>query len=168
MIETQSALATEDVRPCGLAVTAGCARPRAHFVRMFKPRFAALVEAGTKTQTVRPTPKRMPQPGDTISLRMWCGKPYRSKQRELRWATVLFVAKIKLDCFDMWFDGVRASDAKQEAFAIADGFSSAHEMRDWFDNEHGLPFEGIVILWHNVPALAQGGGEKTPTKESNL
>jgi uncharacterized protein YqfB (UPF0267 family) len=116
---------------------------------MFKPRFAALVEAGTKTQTVRPTPARMPKAGDKLSLRMWTGKPYRSKQRELRAATVLYVAKIKLDCFDMWFDGVRASEAKQEAFALADGFSTAHEMLDWFENEHGLPFEGVVILWQN-------------------
>jgi hypothetical protein len=119
---------------------------RAHFVRMFKPRFAALVEAGTKTQTVRPTPKRMPRAGDTISLRAWTGAPYRSKQRVLREATVLHVVAIKLDCFDMWFDGVRASEAKQEAFAIADGFSTAHEMRDWFENEHGLPFDGMSFF----------------------
>lgn len=121
--------------------------PPKSFVRMFKPRFAALVEAGTKTQTVRPTPARMPKPGDKLSLRMWTGKPYRSKQRVLREATVLYIAKIKLDCFDMWFDGVRASEAKQEAFARADGFSTAHELLDWFENEHGLPFEGVVIVW---------------------
>ena len=126
------------------------------FVRMFKPRFAALVEAGTKTQTVRPTPARMPKAGDKLSLRMWTGKPYRSKQRVLREATVLHVVRIKLDCFDMWFDGVRASEAKQEAFAIADGFSSAYEMLDWFDNEHGLPFEGVVILWQNVKDETRG------------
>lgn len=122
----------------------------ARFVRMFKPRFAARVEAGTKTQTVRPTPARMPKAGDKLSLRMWTGKPYRSKQREVRAATVLHVARIKLDGLAMWFDGVRASEAKQEAFAIADGFSTAHEMRDWFENEHGLPFEGIVIVWQNA------------------
>lgn len=114
---------------------------------MFKPRFAALVESGAKKQTVRPTPARMPKSGDRISLRMWTGKPYRSKQREIIASTVLYVAKIKLDVFDMWFDGVLASEAKQEAFAIADGFSSANEMLDWFENEHGLPFEGVVIVW---------------------
>jgi hypothetical protein len=127
----------------------GLVLPPKSFVRMFKPRFAALVESGAKTQTVRPTPARMPRAGDKLSLRMWTGKPYRSKQRELRSATVLYVAKIKLDCFDMWFDGVRASEAKQEAFARADGFSTADEMLDWFENEHGLPFEGVVILWQN-------------------
>lgn len=114
---------------------------------MFKPRFASLVEAGKKLQTVRPTPKRMPNHGDTLSLRMWIGKPYRSKQRVLREVTVLSVNRIKLDVTDIWFDDVRASEAKQEAFAQADGFTDRDEMLDWFCNEHGLPFEGIVILW---------------------
>ena len=39
------------------------------FVRMFKPQFAGLVERGENLQTVRPIPKRMPKPGDKISLR---------------------------------------------------------------------------------------------------
>lgn len=34
------------------------------FVRLFHPRFAGLVESGAKLQTVRPSPKRMPKPGD--------------------------------------------------------------------------------------------------------
>lgn len=54
----------------------------ASFVRMFKPHFALLVESGAKAQTVRPTPKRMPKPGDRISLRCWSGAPYRSKHNE--------------------------------------------------------------------------------------
>lgn len=49
-----------------------------NYVRMFKPQFAPLVESGKKLQTVRPTPKRMPKPGDKISLREWTGLPYRS------------------------------------------------------------------------------------------
>lgn len=147
-MKTSNQLSEDSGRTTGLAVTALVLPPKS-FVRMFKPRFAALVEAGTKTQTVRPTPARMPKAGDKLSLRMWTGKPYRSKQRELRAATVLHVAKIKLDGLNMWFDGVLASDHKQRVFAIADGFSSAGEMRDWFENEHGLPFEGVVILWQN-------------------
>ena len=148
-MENQTLLANEDGRSSGLAVPPGSAS--ASFVRMFKPRFAALVEAGTKTQTVRPTPARMPKAGDKLSLRTWTGKPYRSKQRVLREATVLYVARIKLDVFDMWFDGALASEAEQEAFAVADGFSCANEMLDWFENEHGLPFEGVVIVWQNIP-----------------
>lgn len=67
-----------------------------HFVRLFQPRFAALVESGAKCQTVRPVPKRMPRPGDTLSLRCWVGAPYRSKQRVLREAVVERVLPISI------------------------------------------------------------------------
>ena len=40
-------------------------------VRMFKPQFAPLVKAGTKRQTIRPVPKRLPQPGYLESWREW-------------------------------------------------------------------------------------------------
>jgi hypothetical protein len=157
MTAVEQTLATEDVRPCGLAVTAGCARPRAHFVRMFKPRFAALVEAGTKTQTVRPTPKRMPRVGDTISLRVWTGAPYRSKQRVLREAVIEKVERIVIGahgalpvCVIPMSDDVLNYWPNAETFAQRDGFASWPEMREWFEAEHGLPFEGIVIFWHNT------------------
>ena len=50
---------------------------------MFNPRFAKLVKAGNKLQKIRPLPKRSPRSGDTLSLRLCVGKPYRSKQRAL-------------------------------------------------------------------------------------
>lgn len=144
--------AKKDGRQCGLAVTDGCARSRAHFVRMFKPRFAVLVEAGTKTQTVRPTPKRMPRVGDTISLRCWMGAPYRSKQRALREAVIREVRDILISdegiCMYDQRDGAGWAPG-EHGFAKADGFASWPEMREWFRATHGLPFKGIVIFWHN-------------------
>lgn len=126
-----------------------------HFVRLFKPRFAALVESGAKLQTVRPTPMRMPRPGDTISLRTWTGKPYRSKMRVLRESVVTVVAPVHINEFGISHVGPIKSYAPQtgelkagyEAFARADGFKDFAEMRDWFLAEHGLPFTGIVIFW---------------------
>jgi hypothetical protein len=52
-------------------------------VYMFQDRFSELVRDGSKRQTIR---KGLPRckPGDTMSLRRWTGKPYRSKQEELR------------------------------------------------------------------------------------
>jgi hypothetical protein len=115
-------------------------------VRMFKPQFAPLVAAGTKCQTVRPTPKRMPKAGDRISLRMWTGKPYRSKQRVLREATISEVAMV-----DITETGIAVNSyaAPCDDFAVADGFRNFFELRDWFKATHGLPFEGVVIKWHN-------------------
>lgn len=148
-------LANEDVRPSGFAVPPGCARPRAHFVRLFKPRFAALVEAGEKWQTVRPTPKRMPRAGDTISLRCWTGAPYRSKQRVLREAVIHEVRDILISdegvCMYDQRDGAGWAPG-EHGFAKADGFASWPEMLEWFRETHGLPFEGIVLFWHNTAA----------------
>lgn len=121
------------------------------FVRMFKPQFATLVDAGTKLQTVRPTPKRIPQAGDRISLRAWTGKPYRSKHRVLREARIVAVRKVRFAGY--FFDGgprdARGEGISLDAFAQADGFACWRELVKWFESTHGLPFEGIVIHWSN-------------------
>lgn len=114
-------------------------------VRMFKPQFAQLVEAGTKCQTVRPTPKRLPRAGDSISLRAWRGKAYRSKQRVLREAVISEVAMV-----DITETGIAVNSyaVPCDDFARADGFQNFVELRDWFKDTHDLPFEGILIRWN--------------------
>ena len=115
-------------------------------VKLFKPQFSPLVESGLKLQTVRPTPKRMPKPGDRISLREWTGAPYRSKQRVLREAKIVSIQPIRMD---LWIsiNGEVLTVRRAEAFARADGFASLYEMTCWFEDTHGLPFEGVVIKW---------------------
>ena len=120
------------------------------FVRMFKPRFAALVESGVKCQTIRPKPKRMPMAGDRISLRAWIGKPYRSKQKILCQAVITdvqpcFISRSGIIVGEKWtefFD--------MNSIAVADGFRDAHEMRSWFEETHGLPFNGILIKFQRL------------------
>jgi hypothetical protein len=119
---------------------------------MFKPQFAPLVEQGTKLQTMRPTPKRMPQPGDQISLRAWTGKPYRSKQRELRSATITRVSTVRIEhdriaINDVPFGNWNLGAEWMRDFARADGFDSWESLAAWFDHEHGLPFDGVLIQW---------------------
>jgi hypothetical protein len=119
-----------------------------NFVRMFKPQFADAVENGTKLQTVRPRPKRMPKPGDTISCRCWTEKPYRSKHRILKTTVVTQVSDIELTSMHrIKLAGLILNFEDAIAFAKADGFPSPGAMFEWFDNTHGLPFEGIVIIW---------------------
>lgn len=125
------------------------------FVRMFKPQFAPAVELGEKLQTVRPTPKRMPRPGDRISLRAWTGAPYRSKQRVLREAVISSVSPIEIfwDYYRTmnawgkwtWFEDRSALDA----FARQDGFAGWDELTDWFSSTHRLAFRGVLICWSN-------------------
>lgn len=123
---------------------------RPSFVRMFKPQFAPLVERGDKRQTVRPTPKRLPHHGDAISLREWTGKPYRSKQRILRTATVTGTQRVEIWPFSklIAINGQLLDHDEAYNFARADGFIDQWEMFDWFAAEHGADkFEGIVIYW---------------------
>jgi hypothetical protein len=126
--------------------------PGSAFVRLFKPQFAPLVESGQKCQTVRPTPRRMPNPGDKISLRTWTGKPYRSKQRVLRESVIVRVEPFDLDAMRLW------PKESRHTFARADGFEGWPEMLAWFIREHGYPFVGITIHWQNAK-LSHGGGQ---------
>jgi hypothetical protein len=126
------------------------------FVRLFKPQFAELVRTGAKQQTLRPVPKRMPKPGDALSLRCWTGRPYRSAQVVLRNAEVTKVSSVRIWQCGIEVAGVRLSDSGMRLFALADGFACVQEMLDWFHETHGLPFAGIVIQW----ALINEGGAR--------
>jgi hypothetical protein len=122
----------------------------------FKPQFAPLVHAGVKRQTIRPPQKRPLVVGQSVSLREWSGKPYRSPQRVLRdevritevtpiTITETYVMFTPVDgraAFAIWWN-----DDKINEFARADGFASWVEMREWFDAQHGLPFVGVLIKW---------------------
>ena len=120
---------------------------------MFQERFAPLVESGQKRQTVRRLGKphhRPPRAGEELSLRTWSGKPYRSKQRILRSPVTcaavhpIFIG-ICHGAFDVRIDHESVPDL--DAFARADGFTCALEMREWFESTHGLPFGGRLITW---------------------
>lgn len=132
------------------------------FVRTFQPRFARLVKDGAKKQTIRRVPKRMPRPGDILDAREWTGSPYRSPQRKLGEFSITDVCPCHLAEYGicmkppngsmlqvlsvpiMTFEWVDA-----DRFAKDDGFVNWEEMRDWFGETHGFPFEGIVIYWRN-------------------
>ncbi len=115
---------------------------------MFKPRFASLVEARIKRQTVRPTPKRMPKAGDSQSNREWTGKPYRSKQRVLCEAIVISCEQVTVDYVSLILPTGPITERPQlDAFAKADGFQDWSDLVAWFAQEHGLPFSGILIKW---------------------
>ena len=118
------------------------------FVRMFKSRFVAMVKRGSKVQTVRPLPKRMPQVGDILDAREWSGEPYRSKQRAIGEYRICEVQPVEIyeqeGC--LWVN-VNTNAVPADEFANADGFDDSIDMREWFRAAHGLPFTGILIGW---------------------
>lgn len=116
----------------------------------FQPRFAPLVESGTKAQTIRKERKRPIKVGDMLSLREWTGKPYASVQRRLRPETPcigvypITITDHGVDC--QCYMDVLTCDYST-AVARADGFDSFFFMWRWFYDTHGLPFTGILIRW---------------------
>jgi hypothetical protein len=111
-------------------------------VFLFQPRFADLVESGLKCQTVRARARC--KTGDTVSLRQWIGKPYRSPMRILRESVCVRVSQVKMIDTGIIVDG-QIVDAN--AFARADGFTDWPQMYAWFSTTHGLPFVGDLIQW---------------------
>jgi hypothetical protein len=134
---------------------------------MFQPRFAALVESGVKCQTVRPRRKRRIEVGDVVDLRTWTGLPYRSKQRQLRVATVTRICmarievrrdKIHPECDHhlITISGEPFNNfALEKGFACADGFNGPKEFYDFFAANYAktsqfglmLNFHGQLICW---------------------
>jgi hypothetical protein len=105
-------------------------------VFLFQDRFAELVRAGTKRQTIRARARC--KPGDELSLRRWTGKPYRSKQEILRSGE---------RCNAVLGVLIEEDTIPDNDFAQADGFKDWGELLDWFRKTHGLPFEGECVRW---------------------
>lgn len=123
----------------------------------FKRQFVEQIRDGDKTQTIR-KPRRDGRPhakvGDTI--RLYTGM--RTKACELIGeATVTRIDTIWMDAVSMKLNGkpvyatlaTRHDPPTDNEFARADGFDGFTDMADWFEDTHGLPFEGVVIYWRD-------------------
>ncbi len=116
----------------------------------FQARFADPVETHAKRQTIRRVWKRPIKVGDTLYL--YTGM--RTKQcRKLRMVLCLDYRPITinehsislltdLETLEIWPEGWSL-----KWFARMDGFDSWEEMRDFFKERYGLPFEGVLITW---------------------
>lgn len=122
-------------------------------VIMFQDKFAPKVRDGSKCQTIRKAARC--KAGDTLSLRRWTGKPYRSKQEILSDVVcesaepVLILRPFLGDTAVAAVGSKVIREDEADAFASADGFASIAEMREWFSIAHGLPFNGWLIKWSN-------------------
>jgi len=104
----------------------------------FQKQFTDAVESGKKCQTIRAYRKvRDPKVGDTLYL--YTGM--RTKQcRKLGEVECTSVEHVKIGRYC-------ASMSHKDDFAQADGFDTYGAMLDWFEQTHGLPFEGLLIRW---------------------
>ena len=114
----------------------------------FQARFADAVASGEKRQTIRAPRKsnRHATPGDRLQL--YTGMRTKSC-RKLREAVCHASCVIRIEHDKAWTSGPEKHfmGDELERLARSDGFTRWADMRDWFDNTHGLPFTGRLIRW---------------------
>lgn len=109
--------------------------------------FREQILSGAKRQTIRAVRKNPIREGET--LYMWWKQ--RSPQREkLGEATCTKVAPITITELGASCEDIGVRYHCLDLFAQADGFDDWDEMRDFFENAHGLPFDGVLIQWDDL------------------
>ena len=116
----------------------------------FQPRFAALVEAGAKRQTIRPLGKRTIKPGDRLVFYTGLRRPEARKLGEAMCKQTLpitmdLIAYPERLCIRI--EGAKISLPMMEQLAEWDGFADLAEFLACFEDMHGPRFEGTVIRW---------------------
>lgn len=143
----------------------------------FQKQFVALIESGAKRQTIRPVRKRTPiKVGDNLYLFTGLrtknckniitpfSKPYNSRKTGKHSEYVICKSVEKIRIFrqyqmDMVYlaSGARffksdlgykfISDRKFLDFCKKDGFTNSKFFLDFFKEQYGLPFSGVIIKW---------------------
>ena len=116
-------------------------------VIMVKDRFVDAIKDGVKTTTIRKNARCLV--GDEISIRVWAGKPYRSKHREIYKTRCADIKPVLVQETSL-FIGTKTfkTPAALAVIARKEGFSDWNEMVSFFKDIHGLPFAGAMISWN--------------------
>lgn len=127
----------------------------------FKERFAKKVASGEKLHTIRATRKDGHRP--RIGQPMHAYNGLRTKKTKL----LLRSTVSKVDRISIAVDGSIVVEGRGKltvdeahALAMADGFTSATELYEFFKETHGLPFEGDLIHWTFPRGDIYDGGSK--------
>jgi hypothetical protein len=109
----------------------------------FHRRFVAMIEAGTKTHTIRATRRHPDKPGSTLHL--YTGLRQRGA-RLLRRVVCTDVQKIVITRkLELFIDGVQLAPDERETLAKLDGFRDFAEMMEFWNGRR--PFIGLIIHW---------------------
>ena len=114
----------------------------------FKERFAAKVESGVKTQTVRKCRKRPTKKGDTLYLYIGM-RTKKCKRLGIGNCTKVVDFEIpESETHFLWNGAPNFKDGwEARVFVESEGFETWEEMIEFFKDIYGLPFEGEVIYW---------------------
>lgn len=119
----------------------------------FKKQFAPLVESGIKRQTIRALRKQPIKVGDDLHL--FTGMRTNACRRLRPVEKCIAADRIeiseraigKFTRAHACLNGRPISHSSLQKLAAADGFQTVPEFLDFFDQTHGLPFEGQLIKW---------------------
>lgn len=109
---------------------------------------------GSKRQTIRAIRKRPIKVGDKLYLWWKQRTPDREKLGEANCINIAPIT-IRKDGYSIqsekFFNSGEFTDyLSLSLMAIADGFKDWQELVEFFENSHGLPFEGVVIQWDSI------------------
>ena len=119
----------------------------------FQKQFAKMVETGKKCQTIRAHRKDGRHANKDNKLQLYTGM--RTKNcRKLADAIctescTVFINKNSYRIINepLSIDITVYCEEHLNHFAKMDGFANFEELTEWFDKAHGLPFEGVLIMW---------------------
>lgn len=115
----------------------------------FKPRFAPLVAAGTKCQTIRKSMRA--KPGDRLQL--YTGMRTKNCRKLVEpdpICTMVDYVGIRPEYMTV---GDTAKHPSADEFARRDGFADYNDMVRWFNETYGSPyFTGYVHVWKHENA----------------
>lgn len=110
----------------------------------FQKQFAAAVQGGDKTQTIRAVRKRHAMVGERLQL--YTGMRTKSCCKlVMPDPTCSANKRVLISSLGASVDRQIVEDL--DAFAQQDGFENYHQMLKFFDETHGLPFVGRLIEW---------------------
>ncbi|MCA6580459.1 MAG: ASCH domain-containing protein [Pseudanabaena sp. M57BS1SP1A06MG] len=110
--------------------------------------FRDKILSGAKRHTIRAKRKHPIKVGD--KLYMWWKQRSPKEKEKLGESTCIRVSPITITGLGVSCEDIGVRYHCLDLFAIADGFDNWDEMRDFFQNTHGLPFEGDLIEWGNI------------------
>lgn len=119
----------------------------------FKARFTVAIREGWKTQTIRAGRTRHARPGEMLQL--FTGMRTRQCEKiceDVRCTAVMAIVILfddEAEIERITTDGVPVRDL--DAFAVADGFTDASDMAQFWRKQHGgldqMAFHGVLIEW---------------------
>lgn len=121
-------------------------------VLMFHKRFIQSLQNGTKRHTIRERTRC--KVGESLSLRYWSAKAYRSPQSVIGLTSCESISPIVIEVRPMICDlmplsieiaGILIHPENLDDFARSDGFRDAQDMANYYRDNRVEIFEGVMI-----------------------